>query len=360
MTVRRIAIGVTVAAVCLVATLALPVETWRTGRISVPPLVLTAPDAEANPPRRVWIDTDAACGYTPRTDVDDCLALWLAAATPELDVAGVSTVFGNAPLEVTDRITRELVGLLHWQGRRRPVAVHRGAQDRLTSGATAARDELIRALEDGSLTIVALGPLTNVTQALAARPDLRGNARRIVAVMGRRAGHLFHPSEGSGRGMLLGHGPVFRDFNFSADPEAARALMAMNLPTTLIPYDAARHVEITSSDLRTLAGDAGAGAWIARRSRAWLEYWRTEIGRSGFYPFDLMAVAHVTAPALFRCADVRAWVGKDPLLFVPLLRPEALLVGPHEAGTHQRRALYCPVVEPGLEAGVHTLLSAAS
>ena len=348
MTVRRLTLGLALIVVALVATLAMPVQLWRTGRMSVPPLTLSAPPAIESPDR-IWLDTDAACGHTPHTDVDDCVAVWLLATRSDPEIAGVSTVFGNAPLDVTDSVTRELVGQIAQDRRSGPIAVHRGLPDaRTTAQHTAAHDALIRALDAGPLTIVALGPVTNVATALTARPDLEKNVQRIVAVMGRRVGHLFHPSEGSGRGSFLGHGPVFRDFNFSEDPEAVQAIVRMNVPLTLIPYDAARAVEIADEDLRHIATQDDAGAWIASRSRQWLEYWQSEIGRAGFYPFDLMAAAYVAAPSLFRCAAVRAWVGTDPLLFVPLLRPKALLVDRLEAPAADGPAdLYCPAVDAG-------------
>ena len=96
------------------------------------------------------------------------------------------------------------------------------------------------ALKAGPLTILALGPLTNVAAALEGRPDLHGNVSRIVAVMDHQPGHVFHPTEGEGTGAILGHGPIFRDLNFSSDPDAAGAVLAMNLPEILISYDAAR------------------------------------------------------------------------------------------------------------------------
>jgi hypothetical protein len=48
---------------------------------------------------------------------------------------------------------------------------------------------------------------------------------------------------------------------------------------------------------------------VAERSRAWLAFWRSEAGRDGFYPFDLMAAARVRDPTHFGCARVTAWVG---------------------------------------------------
>ena len=358
MTVRTGLIGLAVIVIAAIATLAIPVRTWRTGRMPLPPLTFASPDVVPNPLRRVWIDTDAACGYTPQTDVDDCLALWVLATAPDLEIVGVSTVFGSASLEVTDGTTRELFGLLS-STRRQSVSVHRGAEKPFASGVpprTPAQDRLIRALEGGPLTILSLGPLTNVAQALTHRRDLRENAR-LVAVMGRRPGHLFHPTEGAGGATLLGHGPVFRDFNFSADPDAVHAVLALELLTTLIPYDAARTIEITPSDLNVLASAANAGAWIARRSAGWVEYWRTHIGRSGFYPFDALAAAYVRAPRSFRCASVRAWVGQDPLMFIPFLRPQALLVDQQPAPEGHDSVWYCPALEQGFDAVLTSWLS---
>jgi purine nucleosidase len=223
---RRLASVFIVLAACLLVSLALPVETWRTGRLAVPDLHFMQPGTLPAPPRRLWIDTDAACGHGPRTDVDDCLALLFLGRAPELEIAGVSTVFGNAALDVTDRTTRALLGQLSSE-RSDAIAVFRGSGAPITQDPgepSPGRRALHDALELGQLTIVALGPLTNIAAALRARPDLRRNVASVVAVMGRRMGHLFHPSEGSGQGMLLGHGPIFRDFNFSANSEArARA-----------------------------------------------------------------------------------------------------------------------------------------
>jgi purine nucleosidase len=63
-------------------------------------------------PERIWLDADAACGASRTTDRDDCLAILLLARTPGLEIADISTVFGNAPLTVTDHTTRDLMAML--------------------------------------------------------------------------------------------------------------------------------------------------------------------------------------------------------------------------------------------------------
>lgn len=337
--------------VLLMVTLALPIESWRTGRLPEPPLPVLENGPEVELPRRIWIDTDAACGLTRRTDPDDCFALMLMAGLTDVKIAGISTVFGNADLRETDEVTRALADKLERDGRPLPPVL-RGAAGPVQT-ATDARDGLRRALANGPLTILALGPLTNIAAALKNRPDLRNNVARIVAVMGRRPGHIFHPSEGNGAGIFLGHGPVFRDFNFDKDRRAATELLAMDLPVSLIPYDAARTINLTGRDLERLSRAGAVGPWIASAARGWLDFWREEIGHDGFYPFDLAAGGYVDDPSMFDCAFAPAWVSHDKHLSnFWFFDPVALQVGlPEErpaepAATSQ--VIYCVSADPGL------------
>lgn len=319
----------------LVLTLALPVRSWRTGEPSAPPLATSPGRPIAPPPLRVWVDTDAACGRSPRTDPDDCLAILLLAASPDMRVAGVSTVFGNAPLTVTDSTTRALAAALD-SGDMAVPPVSRGAAEPLDPPTgTAASAALTAALEEAPLVIVALGPLTNIAHVLAARPDLVARVQRVVAVMGRRRGHLFHPVEGGQAHSFLGHGPVFRDFNFAQDPDAVARVLATGIPMTLVPYEAAREIVVTEATLNGMMRRGGAARWVAARSRAWLGYWRDDIGTEGFYPFDLLGAAYVVGPQHFRCAETFAQIGRDPGLLGWLGR-RGLFVGRGE-----RAVLYC-------------------
>ncbi|MBN1238664.1 MAG: nucleoside hydrolase, partial [Gammaproteobacteria bacterium] len=262
---------IAVLAVALAVLLALPVREWRTGERFENRLSAIPADAMPSAAERIWIDSDSACGAGDRVDPDDCLSILYLAFHEGVDVVGLSTVFGNAPLEVTDRIGRELARLLAAHGGDR-FAVHTGAarpREDEARPATNAQRSLSEALADGPLTILALGPLTNVAAALRARPDLAGRIERVVAVMGRRPGHVFHPSEASGEGMLFGHGPIFRDLNVALDTEAVGTVLAHRVPLTLIPYEAARAAELDSAALDRLAAAGPAHAWVAERARPW-------------------------------------------------------------------------------------------
>src|SRR6185503_14474930 len=97
---------------------ALPVTVWRTGERAAPPLTLVKAGPDAAMPRRLWIDTDAACGHAADADADDCFALLLLLRAPGIEVVGISTVGGNAPADAGERIVRELAALA---GRQPPV-----------------------------------------------------------------------------------------------------------------------------------------------------------------------------------------------------------------------------------------------
>lgn len=106
----------------VMAALAVPVKLWRTGEVPQPDLQYLPPARDAVSTTRVWIDADAACGTGKYRDPDDCLALLSLVSASHIDIAGISTVFGNAPLVETDRVMRALVQEIGTQPGR-PVSV---------------------------------------------------------------------------------------------------------------------------------------------------------------------------------------------------------------------------------------------
>ena len=123
--VRRLALAFALVVLAMTS-FAIPVPIWRTGELSVPPLPIDEGGPAVTMPKRVWIDTDAACGHGRTTDPDDCFAILLLAQAAGLEIVGISTVFGNAPLDITDRTTRDLMTVIGQTGVEAPP-VHRGS-----------------------------------------------------------------------------------------------------------------------------------------------------------------------------------------------------------------------------------------
>lgn len=195
----------------------------------------------AEPPLRLLIDTDIG--------TDDALALLMAFREPSASVELITTVAGNAPLTHTTRnalYVAELCGseapvhagcarpLLREPGDARHVHGEDGLGDygfpppKRQPGRRHAALALIEAIHaaPGALTLVTLGPLTNVALALSLEPEIAGLVRRCV-VMGGAAG-------------LAGNVTAAAEFNIWADAEAAQIVFRSGLPITMVGIELCR------------------------------------------------------------------------------------------------------------------------
>lgn len=243
----------------------------------------------AQSPVAVWIDADTAVGV-PDRDVDDGIALLQAFHSPELQIRGVSIVFGNAPLAQAWPIGQEMVRRFGPRGLR----AYRGASGASELGVeTEASRALAGALSRERLTLLALGPATNVATVVRNHPDLAARIDRVVAVAGRRPGQRFT----TGAVNPNGH----RDFNFEEDADAFRVLLASRVPITLAPFEISSKIWLGEADLDGLAGGGAGARWIAPPARAWLGLWKRTFSVDGFNPFDTLAVARITSPSMLTC-----------------------------------------------------------
>ena len=298
-------------------------------------LQLLAGGAAAQPKTPVWIDTDPAVGE-PERDVDDGLALVQAFNSPELDIRGVSVVFGNAPLDrgfpISQRLAREYgpPGL-------RVFAGAAGAVD--LGKETDASRALAEALRAGPLTVLALGPATNVATVLRLNPELASRVDRIVAVAGRRPGQRFT----TGTVNTNGH----RDFNFELDPDAFRILLDSKVPLVLTPFEISSKVWIEAADLDRLAAGGAAARALAAPAREWLNLWKRLFSVEGFNPFDTLAVGYVLSPATFGCerlptkVDVLPDDVTEPSVQGTKVDSKPYLLAARSLADSNAQALYC-------------------
>lgn len=256
--------------------------------------------SQGSRPTAVWIDTDPAVGVKDR-DVDDGLALLQAFHSPELQVHGVSIVFGNTTLDRAWPIGRSIVRRFGPPG----TPAYRGAASAADLGVeTDATRALAEQLKREPLVILALGPATNVATVVMNHPELVRNVERVVAVAGRRPGQRFT----TGSVNPNGH----RDFNFEQDPEAFRQLLASGVPLTLAPFEISSRVWIGEADLATLRRGSRSARWIRGPARQWLALWKRTFDVDGFNPFDTLAVARVTSPSLLACDALPARIDVLP------------------------------------------------
>ncbi|GAB2984052.1 nucleoside hydrolase [Saccharothrix stipae] len=248
------------------------------------------------------IDTDPG--------VDDAFAIALAAASPEVDLIGVTTVFGNVSLENTTRNALRLLTLLGRDdvpvgvGAARPL-VHphphlssAHGSDGLSGFAhtlpeptrdvdprdavTLMRELLEQA--DRPVTIVPIGPLTNIALLLAAHPGLKPKIGRLVVM---------------GGGVSGGNVTATAEFNVWSDPEAARrVLVEEDVPTTLVPMDLTRRCAVSAEWLDALAKTSPVAATLVGLTPSYLETYRKFLGWDGMAVHDAVAVAEAVRPGI--------------------------------------------------------------
>jgi inosine-uridine nucleoside N-ribohydrolase len=184
----------------------------------------------------VWIDTDPSIG-APYREVDDAFALVLAFHSPELQIRGLSTTYGNARLKRTTQVARELVQQFGSVAGLSETDVHAGAATRRDDSRTAASEALANALRKQRLTYLALGPLTNLAAFLKQHPELAGRIDRVVLVGGRSPGTVF--AFGPNGGLQI------HDANVVKDPDAVRACSRARCRSRWRPVEASSRLVLT-------------------------------------------------------------------------------------------------------------------
>lgn len=184
------------------------------------------------------IDTDTA--------QDDCVAILVALLDPQADLRAITMVAGNVAF---DRQVHNAFLTLNAAGRLRDVPVHLGSRQPMVRAWASAEnvhgdgtggldldlsgcrpqaehgvDALVRlaAEQPGELTVVAIGPLTNIAMAAAKDPSFVRNVRHLVVMGG----------SNNGRGNIT----AAAEFNFYVDPDAAKAVFAAGFDVTVVPW----------------------------------------------------------------------------------------------------------------------------
>jgi purine nucleosidase len=263
-------------------------------------------------PRPIIIDTD------PGTD--DAVAILLALAAAELEVLGLVTVAGNLPLALTERNARAILELAGrpeipvYAGCPRPMGPgHVTAEHAHGTGGLGQLElptpqiplqpqhgvdsliETLRAAAPRSVTICALGPLTNIATALIKAPEIAGRMAGLV-VMG-------------GASYALGNTTPAAEFNMHADPFAAAVVFDSGAPITMIPLDLTHQVLSTPeriARLRALGNRCGqAAALLLEPPRAAR---RGQGKRPTYALHDPCVIAYLLSPDLFEGVEANVAV----------------------------------------------------
>jgi pyrimidine-specific ribonucleoside hydrolase len=243
--------------------------------------------AHGGPRTRIWIDSDPSIG-APYREVDDAFALVLAFHSPEVEIAGISTTFGNAALPRTTAVARDLARRFGGAARVHERDVYPGARnptDQRTR--TPAADALAAALEKGRLTYLALGPLTNLATFLKLHPELAPRIDRVIFVGGQTPG----------RPMKFGALQI-HDANVLKDRSSVRFVLNSRIRVVLAAPEISGQLVLTRETARKLKAGGPAEVFLERNSRFWLWFWTAMIRWPGGPLFDSLGVLAAVRPEL--------------------------------------------------------------
>ncbi|WP_446051042.1 nucleoside hydrolase [Zobellia laminariae] len=241
--------------------------------------------------KKVWIDTDLSVGMTRHKrngycDVDDGYAVLQLMKADNIEICGISAVFGNTIIENSYPLSKQMSSDFALG----EIPVFRGAGEAINLRevkSNEAVEALAKALQKQPMIIMAIGPATNVGLLLLKYPELKNKIQEVVLVAGRRTAQDYFK--------IGNKGSHAQDLNFDLDNDAFRLMFEHGVPVTLCPFEISNKVWVKATDLDALAkGDKG-NQWLAEASRAWLQQW-VDQGADGFNPFDVLASHYIISP----------------------------------------------------------------
>ena len=256
---------------------------------------------------KIIIDTDPG--------IDDAMAIFYAAAAEDIELLGLTAIFGNVTV---DTATRNALRLVEAAGLDIPVA--RGAEKPLEMphikpsahvhgdegfgdipAATpkgnaikeTAAEFLVRMAREhkGELVLCPIGPLTNIALAIQADPEFASNVDRIVLMGGSY-------KEG-------GNITPYAEANVYHDPHAAEVVFASGAKVEMVGLDVTHQILCTKEDFAAMAEAAPKlGGMLQDMSHFYLKFYETVGKFDGCSLHDPAAVIACTHPHLFTSEEV--------------------------------------------------------
>ena len=269
---------------------------------------------------KILLDTDIG------SDIDDAWALGLLVASPHVELVGVTITDGNTPARA-----KVACKLLHVTGRDDvPVAVGRETEppDQVDYQFTwaedfsakrpvpqSAADFIVETLrkQPGQITLVAVGPLQNVADALRKEPALGRLAKRIVLMSGSVGPNAWSSTE-------------VAEWNVKRAVKDAQLVYGAGLPLTIVPLDSTTYVTLKTEERARLEHHP---APLTRALEALYRLWIEDPG-SRMTLHDQMAVAETLRPNTFfgRCPSMKMTIDDEGFMKLGAGQPVAVCLEP--------------------------------
>jgi purine nucleosidase len=244
--------------------------------------------------------------------IDDAMALIFLNACKRLELKGITTVFGNASIEqctnnalyLCERFNMDVpvyagagMTIAGSSNTEYPTFVHGeyglGDLDAAPISRRQESEAAVNFLLDtaekhaGELTIIAVGRMTNLANAIQASTEFSQNVKEVI-IMG-------------GAVNVPGNVTQWAEANIIGDPEAAAILFESGIPVTQIGLDVTMKTVMREDYIQNLAGKCGdAGVLLSQITPYYLNFYRSRTGENGFACHDSSAVAHAEDPDIHK------------------------------------------------------------
>jgi inosine-uridine nucleoside N-ribohydrolase len=212
--------------------------------------------------------------------------LLVALNSPELDILGITTTYGNTGQEVTYRKAHELLELTG----RLDIPVLRGAEADDPLGKETEASRFIRRMAaeyPGEVSVLAVGPMTNVATAIHNSPETATNLERVIS-MG-----------GNIRGIGVGTTQCWSDLNYGSDIASAGIFLESPTDLTIISIQVSERFYVSRTRYQRLITETRYRDYLSENTRLWY-YLR----RRFFVLWDLVALACLVHPEWFEPNEI--------------------------------------------------------
>ena len=239
--------------------------------------------------KRIIIDADPAISI-PQCDIDDGLALFMALNSPEVNVEGITTVFGNSTLENVTNVAKDILKVAN----RQDIQVFKGAYNKNWLGIkTEATEFLIKHISENpnEITLVTLGPLTNIGTIFQQKPEIIDDLKQLVIM-----GGLVYPER-------LKIRFIKTEFNVANDGLAANIVFSQPIETTLVGLEVT--TQVLFKDVHYLAiknANTQITKYLTQHIKPWLTL--NKLIAKGFNPHDPIALAYLLNESLFKSVNL--------------------------------------------------------
>lgn len=239
--------------------------------------------------QKVWFDTDQLLGNPTKAprEVDDAIALILALYhNDKIKIEGISLItdvdYGK---QITEKILQE-----YWAGN--PIPIYKGSDQCKDIGVeTEASTALAAALAKTKLSILAIGPATNIATVIRNHPEVKKNIKEVIFCAGRTPDYPF----------TLGlEKVVVSDYNVDRDPEAFQVILDSKVPIVLSGFECSQHLFLGKTDYEFLQNGDEFEKYMYQEFLPWSKRFKTGFGIDGFVPWDTTPVGYLTHPKFFK------------------------------------------------------------